>query len=187
MKPDEAEQLRNTPMVSIGIPTYNGDKRIDSTILAILNQNYPNLEVIISDNCSSDTTEAVCTELRKKNPAIRYFRQKENIGIIANYEFVLRQASGDFFMWAADDDSLESGILQRYVDFLVSHRDYSLVSGEIRYWSDNHAVFDEKDFGIEHTSPDVRVVSYYSKFIHGTIFYGLMPIYVAKKITLRNR
>src|SRR5258706_15221301 len=187
MKPEEAEQVRNTPLVSIGIPTYNGGKRINSTIMAILNQNYPNMQVIISDNCSSDNTEAVCNELCKKNPAIRYFRQKENIGIIANYEFVLRKAKGDFFMWVADDDSLELGILQKYVDFLVSHRDYALVSGEIRYWSDNHAVFDENDFGMEHASPNVRVVKYYSKVKHGAIFYGLMPIDVAKKITLRNR
>ena len=187
MKSGKAEQFKRAPLVSIGLPTYNGDKRIGSTILAILNQNYPNLEVIISDNCSSDTTEAVCTELCKKNKAIHYFRQKENIGIISNYEFVLRQASGDFFMWVADDDSLESGILQKYVDFLVSHSDYSLVSGEIRYWSDTHAVFDEKDFGMEHDSANVRVVKYYSKVKHGAIFYGLMPIDVIKKITLRNR
>jgi glycosyltransferase involved in cell wall biosynthesis len=187
MKPDKAEPLSNHPLVSIGLPTYNGDKRIGSTVMAILNQNYPNLEVIISDNCSSDHTETVCTHLCKMNPAIRYFRQKENIGIISNFEFVLRHASGDFFMWVADDDSLEPGILQKYVDFLVSHSDYSLVSGEIRYWSDNHPSFDETHFNMEHSSPDVRVIKYYSKVIHGAIFYGLMPINVAKKIILRNR
>ena len=90
-------------------------------------------------------------------------------------------------MWVADDDSLEPGILRRYADFLVAHSNYSLVSGEIRYWSDNGIVFDEKDFNMEHNSPYARVVSYYAKVKHGAIFYGLMPIAVAKKISLRNR
>jgi glycosyltransferase involved in cell wall biosynthesis len=189
MKPSTTEQWNdaNQPLVSIGIPTYNGERRIGSTLMAVLNQRYPNLEVIISDNCSSDQTEAVCTEIGKKNQAIHYFRQPKNIGIISNFEFVLSKASGDFFMWVADDDSLESGILQKYVDFLISHPSYSLVSGEIRYWADNNAVFDEKNFDMEHASPDVRVVKYYSKVKHGAIFYGLMPAGVAKQITLKNR
>src|SRR6185295_20069286 len=90
------------PLVSIGVPTYNGDQRVASAVLAVLDQHYPNLEVIISDNCSSDNTEAVCSALCKKYPVIRYFRQKENIGIISNFEFVLSQASGHYFMWIAD-------------------------------------------------------------------------------------
>lgn len=175
------------PLVSIGVPTYNGEKRIGSTLTAILNQRYPNLEVIISDNCSSDQTEAVCIKIAKANQAIHYFRQTKNIGIIANFEFVLSKARGDFFMWVADDDELESGILRRYVDFMISHPGYALVSGEIRYWADNNPVFDEKNFGIEHASSYVRVIRYYAKVKHGAIFYGLMPSSVAKQITLKNR
>lgn len=189
MKRGVTNQLKNEnqPLISIGIPTYNGEKRIESTLTAILNQEYPNLEVIISDNCSSDKTESLCKELCKKNKTIHYFRQKENIGIIPNFEFVLSKASGDFFMWVADDDSLELGILRKYVDFLMLHPDYSLVSGEIRYWSDNIIAFDEKNFGIEHDSKDARVISYYSKVKHGAIFYGLMPIQIAIAIELKNR
>lgn len=175
------------PRVSIGIPTYNGAKRIVSTITSILNQQYPNLEVIISDNCSSDNTEQVCSNLCKENQSLHYFRQTENIGIIANYKFVLSRASGELYMWVADDDSLEPGILWKYVDFLISHPGYSLVSGEIRYWSGDQPAFVEKDFNIEHNSCYRRVISYYSKVIHGAMYYGLMPRRVAAKIPLQNR
>jgi glycosyltransferase involved in cell wall biosynthesis len=175
------------PLVSIGIPSFNGAKRIVSTITSILHQHYPNLEVIISDNNSSDNTEEICSDLCKKNQSIHYFRQKENIGIIANYEFVLSKASGEWFMWVADDDSLEPGILQKYVDFLTSHPRYSLVSGEIRYWSGDQAAFLEKDFTIEHNSRFRRVISYYSKVIHGAMYYGLMPRLIAAKLPLQNR
>src|SRR5258708_7801685 len=112
---DQSTNNKSHPLVSIGLPTYNGEKRIVSTLKSILNQNYPNLEVIISDNCSSDNTETVCSELSKINQAVHYFRQKENIGIIPNFKFVLSKASGDFFMWIADDDSLEPDILNKYV------------------------------------------------------------------------
>src|SRR5882672_6231281 len=150
-----------TPLVSIGIPTYNGAKRIGSTIISILSQRYPNLEIIISDNCSSDNTEEVCAGLCEKNKSLHYFRQKENIGIIANYKFVLSKASGELYMWVADDDSLEPGILQKYADFLTSHPSYSLVSGEIQYWSGDQAAFVEKDFNIEYDSCYRRVIRYY--------------------------
>ena len=191
MKSCRKEQLskckNNPPLVSIGIPTYNSDKRIGSTLTAILNQDYPNLEIIISDNYSSDNTESVCAQFCRRSPAIHYFRQTENIGIIPNFDFVLRKATGDFFMWVADDDSLEPGTLERYVNFLISNSGYSLVSGEIRYWSDKRAVFDENHFSIEHALPDLRVVRYYSKVKHGAIFYGLMPIEIARQINLENR
>src|SRR5579859_868727 len=177
----------NRPLVSIGIPTYNGEKRIASTINSILSQYYPNLEIIISDNCSTDNTESVCARINKDHPLIRYYRQKENIGIIRNFEFVLEKASGDFFMWVADDDWLESFTLKKYVDFLTSHPDYSLVSGEIRYWSGDNHIFDERDFSIEHDTGRVRVVRYYTKVKHGASFYGLMPMEVARKIVLQNR
>jgi|GEM_PF-755815 glycosyltransferase involved in cell wall biosynthesis len=191
MKADDIKQQgtshSNPPLISIGLPTYNGDKRIVSTVTAILNQNYPNLEIIISDNCSTDDTESVCTKLCQSSPLIHYFRQKENIGIILNFKFVLSKAAGDFFMWVADDDTLAPGVLQKYADFLISHSSYSLVSGEIRYWWDNRPVFDEKGFSIEHALSDVRVSKYYSRVKHGATFYGLMPIAVAKQIRLKNR
>jgi glycosyltransferase involved in cell wall biosynthesis len=190
MKQGIIEHLKNDvnqPLVSIGIPTYNGARRIGATLMAIQNQEYSNLEVIISDNCSSDNTEAICTELSKKNKAIHYFRQKENIGIIPNFEFVLSKASGDFFMWVADDDSLEEGILNKYVDFLVLHSGYSLVAGKIQYWTGNRAEFVEKDFSMENNSRSMRVIRYYSKVKHGAVFYGLMPIEIAKQINLQNR
>ena len=175
------------PLVSVGVPTYNSDKRIVTALTSVLNQKYPNLEIIISDNCSTDNTQAVCAELCKHNQAIHYFRQKENIGLVRNFEFVLSQASGGLFMWIADDDSLEPGILHKYVDFLTTHPGYSLVSGRIRYWSGDRAVFDEKDFNMENNSRDIRVIRYYSKVKHGAIYYGLMHREIAKKVPLRNR
>lgn len=175
------------PLVTVGVPTYNGGEKIVKALKSILRQDYPNIELIISDNCSSDNTMEVCMDLGQKNQCVRYFRQPRNIGMMPNFEFVLSQASGDFFMWMSDDDSLEPGILKKYVHFLLHHPGYSLVSGQIKYWIDDRPLFCERDFNFEQRSGMARLLNFYFKVVYGSIFYGLMQTEIAREIPLRNR
>src|SRR5262249_36893816 len=93
------------PLVSVGIPTFNRPKGLRRTLRLICDQTYPNLEILVSDNASPGSeTEWVVREFTEVDPRIKYFRQTANIGPIANFRFVLANASGDYFMWAADDD-----------------------------------------------------------------------------------
>ncbi|CAN5362452.1 hypothetical protein BH09BAC3_BH09BAC3_10270 [soil metagenome] len=177
---------KQLPLVSIGLPTFNSNGKIVRTLLSLKAQNYPNLEIIVSDNCSTDDTQEIFSSIIKILPGIRYYRQSCNIGLNPNFEFVLKQAKGEFFMWIADDDRLEPGILHKYVDFLVIHPEYSLVSGEIKYWLRDRPIFFEKDFSIEESQPDIRAAHYYSKVMYGAIFHGLMHRRTAEMIPLRN-
>jgi glycosyltransferase involved in cell wall biosynthesis len=69
-------------------------------------QTYPHLEIIVSDNCSTNpAVESVVRELMSKDPRIKYIRQSQNIGSFNNYKFLLSQANGEYFAWACDDDS----------------------------------------------------------------------------------
>ena len=95
---------QNNKLVSIGLPTYNRAQFLRRALDLLLAQTYKNFELIISDNCSTDDTPKICEEYRKHDARIKYFRQKENIGITDNMSFVLNEARGDYFMWAADDD-----------------------------------------------------------------------------------
>jgi len=92
------------PLVSIGLPVYNGADSIKIALKSLLNQTYHNFELIISDNCSTDDTGVICEDYAKRDSRIRYFRQPVNRGAIFNFNFVLKKAKGDYFMWAADDD-----------------------------------------------------------------------------------
>ena len=175
------------PLVTVGIPTCNGGDRISKAVRSVLDQGYPNVEIVISDNCSSDNTMVVCRELSAGNPCIRYYRQPRNIGMMPNFEFVLRQAAGDYFMWMSDDDSLECGILQKYVGFLSNNREYALVSGRIKYWIGDRPVFCEEDFNIEQGQPAARMIKFYFKVVYGSVFYGLMQKKIALRIPLKNR
>lgn len=176
------------PKVSIGLPTYNGGRKILKAIMSVFNQEYDNLEIIISDNCSTDDTEEICTGLAQRHPdVVKYYRQPVNRGVVANYSFVLEKATGDYFQWIADDDTLAHGILKKYVDFLSANPDYALVSGQVKYWQGSRLAHVERDFTMEHSSPYLRVISYYFKVVHGAMFYGLMNRRLAQSIPLRNR
>ena len=92
------------PLVSIGLPVFNGENHLAITIAAILNQTYPNLEIVISDNCSTDETESIARKAASSDQRIKYVRNPTNIGIFRNFNRTLQESSGEFFMWAAHDD-----------------------------------------------------------------------------------
>lgn len=101
-KPDA--KMPAAPQVSIGMPVYNGTPFIRDALNSLLAQTFTDFELIISDNASTDGTEAICREYAAKDARIRYVRQAENRGATANFQFVLDQAEGEYFIWAAADD-----------------------------------------------------------------------------------
>lgn len=106
---------RTKGLVSVGVPVMNGGATIRLAVESILRQSYANLEIIISDNCSTDATEATCRELAASDSRIRYVRQPQRLTALENFRYVFEQSSGEFFMWAAHDD-LRS---PNYVDVLT--------------------------------------------------------------------
>jgi glycosyltransferase involved in cell wall biosynthesis len=174
------------PPISIGIPTYNRNIGILRTLKSIWAQNYPNYEIVISDNCSTDNTKEVLLELAKEHSEIKYHRQEKNIGMIPNFEFVRKNATGKYFMWVSDDDVLEPGALLKYVAFLEKNPAYSLVSGEIRYWGEHGPDFNEKGFTFEQNWPALRTVLFYFKVIWGGMIHGMMRRELAKNVSLRK-
>lgn len=174
------------PLVSIGIPTYNGGGRILKALQSIWDQHYPNIEIVISDNCSQDHTAELLGSLVAEHREVRYYRQRQNIGLVGNFEFVLRQASGKYFMWVADDDAIEPGVLFRYVWFLENHPAYSLVSGAIQYWKGPQHAHVERGFTFEQERPGVRCVGFYFKVVYGGMFHGMMRRETGTAIPCRN-
>ena len=78
------------PKVSIGIPTYNRLGSLKRTLNSISNQTYQNLEIIISDNASTDGTQKICQKFCEADKRIKYILQPYNRGANANFMEVLR-------------------------------------------------------------------------------------------------
>ncbi len=100
-------------MVSIGLGVRNGDKYLREALDSLLAQTYQNFEFIISDNASNDDTRKICEEYANRDNRIRYIRQKEDIGGLQNYDFVRREACGEYFMLAANDDLWDSRFIEK--------------------------------------------------------------------------
>ncbi len=112
-----------SPLVSIGLPTYNRAHVIGRAIDSILKQTYPNFELIIADNASTDDTQAICEEYAKKDGRITYIRRPRNMGLSDNHNFVLAKSNGKYFMWANDDDVRHPEFLKKCVSRLISEPD----------------------------------------------------------------
>lgn len=114
------------PTVSIGMPVYNDEKYVSKALDDLLAQSFTDFELIISDNSSTDRTEEICRRYAAKDRRVRYFRQDHNLGMQSNFVFVLHQACGEFFMWAASDDRWDKDFIRVLLDAL--RRDESYVS-----------------------------------------------------------
>jgi len=121
------------PLVSIGMPVYNGEKTLAAAIDSILAQSYSNFVLFISDNCSTDATEAICSDYAARDRRIRYTRQATNIGGLNNFVFVLDQAQSAYFVWAAADDTRSPDYLEANVAFLESHPDFVAATSPTRF------------------------------------------------------
>ena len=101
----------NDLKVSVGLPTYNRSEYLVRAIESVLNQTYPNLELIVSDNKSpDDTVEKV---LAFSDARIVFLQQTQNLGMTGNFNACLEAATGDLFLMLSDDDLLEPQCLER--------------------------------------------------------------------------
>jgi len=99
-------------LVTIAIPTYNrADRYLKKSLESAVEQTYEDIEIIVSDNCSPDNTEAVVKKFN--DPRIRYFKQSKNIGANNNFNFCLEQAKAEYFILLLDDDLIDN-------DFVVT-------------------------------------------------------------------
>jgi glycosyltransferase involved in cell wall biosynthesis len=113
--PDEAtpDSRRPQPLVSIGVPVYNGMPYLCGALDSLLTQDEPDIEVVISDNASDDGTEEYCRALVSRDSRVRYFRNNINVGAASNFQSVLSLSSAPLFAWAAHDDVYRSDFISK--------------------------------------------------------------------------
>jgi glycosyltransferase involved in cell wall biosynthesis len=91
----------SSPKVSIGLPVYDGERYVDEAIASLLGQTFEDLELLISDNASSDV---ICRAWAARDSRVTHSRNPTNLGAAANYGRVLSMARGELFKWAAHDN-----------------------------------------------------------------------------------
>lgn len=107
-----------TARLSLGLPVYNGAAYLDGCVQSIVAQTFGDFELIICDNASTDTTEAIARAWCGRDPRIRYHRAPENRGAARNFNWAFELARGELFKWCAVDDLLEPTCLERCIQAL---------------------------------------------------------------------
>ena len=124
------------PLVSVLIPAYNHENYIQETIESIINQTYPNIELIILDDGSKDKTWEKITELKPKceNRFVKiHFETKQNEGTCITLNKLLKLSSGEFVYIIASDDLTKPQAIEKEVEFLQNNSDYALAVGDNEY------------------------------------------------------
>ena len=103
-------------MISIAMTSYNGEKFIREQIDSILNQTYSDFELIIGDDCSTDSTRNILQEYKQKDPRIKLCLNEKNLGFKKNFENVINQCTGDYIAFSDQDDVWELNKLQLCLD-----------------------------------------------------------------------
>lgn len=107
--------MRDDFLVSIFIPVYNGEKYLNETLLSILNQTYSNLEILLVDDSSNDSSYEILKEFAAKDCRIKIFK-KENGGIVPkSFNFILPHLKGDFFYYSSQDDIFSLDLIKNMV------------------------------------------------------------------------
>ena len=108
------------PLVSVALPVYNGENYIRQALDSILAQTYHPLELILSDNGSTDATPSICREYAARDSRIRYYGEEKNRGATWNFNRVIDMARGEFFRWASHDDVCAPELLERCLAVMLA-------------------------------------------------------------------
>lgn len=120
------------PLVSIGLPVFNGGRYLAEAIESILSQTYRHFELIICDNASTDGTEQICRRFATLDDRVRYLRNTANLGLSRNFNLAVERASGKYFRWAAHDDRIAPEYLARCVEALEADPTIVLCHSQVK-------------------------------------------------------
>lgn len=114
-----SESTNFQPLVSICIPSYNGADFIEKAILSSQNQTYTTIEIIITDDCSTDTTLAIANKLAAADKRIKVFSNATNKGLINNWMSCVQHSSGEWIKFLFQDDLLEPTCVQQMMEVSI--------------------------------------------------------------------
>jgi glycosyltransferase involved in cell wall biosynthesis len=165
--------MHSHPRVSVGIPTYNRPDGLLRTIKQITAQSYTNLEIVISNNASPNPMiAAIADHCATLDSRIKVYHQTENVGVIRNFKFVLRAATSEYFMWAADDDEWDVRFVEVCLEQMTSHSVGTVMPGFQRHFRALNNLGVAQLPRMEGKDRFADVMAFYQCMAH-SIFYGL--------------
>lgn len=126
----------SNPLVSIGVPVRNGGAYLADALQILVDQTYKNIEIIISDNNSSDDTSSIIERFAKLDKRIVVYTQSRTLTASENFRFVFERSHGEYFMWAACDDRRDTNYIEVLVKEMMKKENASLAFSSAYTFSD---------------------------------------------------
>lgn len=135
------DALKNKPLVSVLICSFNADKFIESTLRSVLGQTYGNIEVLVLDNASHDNTVEVVEKLAEKDKRLKLYKSETNLGAYPGLNYLLERAGGAYIAINDHDDIWHPEKLERQVTFLEVNDDYPGCGSAILNWYEKYGKY----------------------------------------------
>jgi glycosyltransferase involved in cell wall biosynthesis len=176
-------------VVTIGMPVYNRPIELERALNAVLSQSYSNIEVVVSNNSSSDVrVDELVRRYAAKDARVKYYFQNNPLPVIDNFKFVLEKATGEYFMWLADDDWVDTNYIEVCIYFLSNNSEYNLACGQCAYHDISGKLIDKLEMpSIISANPANRVIEYYKHVKLNGYFYGLRKTSLSRAFPLQNK
>lgn len=174
------------PLVSVCVPVRNGGALLQHALDSICNQTYENIEVLISDNCSTDDTASICQQLLDSDRRAKYFRQQIPLTAAENFAYLLEKAKGEYVVFCAHDDLRNNEYIEVLLRTIERNTNTILAFGEVFWFSDklDTARKEHFDFETAHLGTYRRLVK--TAFRRCYHVYGLWKTTEIRKIPLRS-
>lgn len=114
--------MNNAPLITIGITSYNAEKSIEGAVRSAFSQDWPNIEVIAVDDCSSDSSYDVLLNLKKEYPDFIVYRSEKNGGVSASRNRILEMAKGEYLAFFDDDDESQTQRIKEQYEAIVAYQ-----------------------------------------------------------------
>ncbi len=175
-----------TPRISVGVPVYNGERYLATTLDSLLAQTFADFELIVCDNASTDRTEDIGRAYAARDPRVRYVRNPRNLGSTGNYRRAFELATGEYFRWSAADDLSGPEFLARCIQVLDAQPHVVLAYPKTRFIDESGKVVSEYDdrMHLQSPLPSERFQQVLERLGYVNALYGLSRTAVLRQTRL---
>lgn len=171
------------PLVSVIILSYNNEKYIKSSIESVVNQTYDNLEIIVTDDCSNDSSFEIISNYRTDDRFI-INQNSKNLGITKNFNVGLSLSNGKYVVFTGGDDLFERDKIKIQVEFMLNNKNLK-ISYHNAYLIDENGEYLNKDFN--HTFNPFRKGGLLTSLYHGTFNCGCTTMIISTELKFNEK
>lgn len=150
----------NNPLVSVPVITYNSSEYIIEGLESIKAQTYKNIELIISDDCSTDNTVELCRDWLEKNKDhfvhVELVTSDKNTGVAGNCNRALRVCQGEWIRGLSGDDKFLPFTIQGYIDYISEHNEVNICFAPFEFYGKNKNFVNETSKKYESLYEDIK-------------------------------